>query len=204
MITNAVQNEKSVIADEYYYQSYETGKLTYGDANPDHEDFDSLADYCFGDGFVEIKIPWQLLNFSNPSEMQIHDDYYEHYGVENMKIDRMYVGVGDGDGTISLFEKSLKGWGTQVTYHERLKDSYYIVQQMWAEGVDPAELWQEEDEASERHHLNITSYERPDDGTSMLEKEAAGELIIEEQNTEIALDDTGGQGESSVQEVPEP
>ena len=52
--------------------------------------------------------------------------------------------------------------------------------------------------------MNITSYERPDDGTSMLEKEAAGELIIEEQNTEIALDDTGGQGESSVQEVPEP
>ena len=204
MITNAVQNEKSVIADEYYYQSYETGKLTYGDANPDHEDFDSLADYCFGDGFVEIKIPWQLLNFSNPSEMQIHDDYYEHYGVENMKIDCMYVGVGDGDSTISLFEKSLKGWGTQVTHHERLKDSYYIVQQMWAEGVDPAELWQEEDEASERHHLNITSYERPDDGTSMLEKEAAGELAIEGQNGEIALDDTDGQGESSVQEVPEP
>lgn len=91
-----------------------------------------------------------------------------------------------------------------MTYHERLKDSYYIVQQMWAEGVDPAELWQEEDEASERHHLNITSYERPDDGTSMLEKEAAGELAIEGQNGEIALDDTDGQGESSVQEVPEP
>lgn len=126
------------------YQTYETGKLVYGDANPEHEGFNFLADFCFGDGFVEIKIPWQLLNFSNPSEMQIHDDYYEHYGVENMKIDRMYVGVGDGNETISLFEKPLKGWGTNVTYHERLKESYYIVQQMWANGVDPRALWGDE------------------------------------------------------------
>lgn len=171
MITNAVTNEKSVVSDEYYYQSYETGKLVHGDANPDHDDFDSLADFCFCDGFVEIKIPWQLLNFSNPSEMQIHDDYYERYGVENMKIDRMYVGVGDGDETISLFEKPLKGWGTNVTYHERLKESYYIVQQMWAYGVDPRELWQEEDATSASHELNITSYEPPVDEVAVQEEE---------------------------------
>ena len=126
---------------QFLYQTFETGELTYGDANPEHEGFNSLADFCFGDGFVEIKIPWQLLNFSNPSEMQIHDDYYEHYGVENMKIDRMYVGVGDSSETISLFEKPLKGWGTNVTYHERLKESYYIVQDMWANGADPRTLW---------------------------------------------------------------
>ncbi|MFR5195955.1 MAG: hypothetical protein ACLTEX_11700, partial [Eggerthella lenta] len=96
----------------FYFESYETGKLVYGDANPAHENFDSMADFCYGDGFVEIKLPWQLLNFSNPSDMQIHDDYYEHYGVENMKIDRMYVGVGDGaDGqAIPLFE-SAQGLG---------------------------------------------------------------------------------------------
>ena len=53
---------------------------------------------CFTDNGVEIRIPWQLLNFSNPSEMMIHDDYYEHYGVENLHIDEMYVGVAQGDG----------------------------------------------------------------------------------------------------------
>lgn len=128
-----------------YSSTYETGKLTYGDANPAHEDFNSLADFCYGDGFVEIKIPWQLLNFSNPSEMQIHDDYYEHWGVENMHIDSMWVGVGDGSVTIPLFEESLKGWGTHVTYHERLKQGYYTVQKMWAQGVDPSELWSQDD-----------------------------------------------------------
>lgn len=151
-LTDYTQLEKAVRGEpadgdaQYYFDTAETGKLTYGDANPAHEDFNSLADFCYGDGFVEVKLPWQLLNFSNPSEMQIHDDYYEHYGVENMKIDRMYVGVGDGaDGaSIPLFEKPLKGWGMKVTYHERLKQSYYLVQQLWAEGADPQELWREE------------------------------------------------------------
>lgn len=131
------------VDDQYYYLSYETGALRHGDANPSHENFDSLADFCFGDGFVEIKIPWQLLNFGNPSEMKIHDDYYENWGVEFIDIDSMYVGVGDGSSTIELFEKPLEGWGTCVTYHERLKESYYIMQQLWANGVSADELLEE-------------------------------------------------------------
>lgn len=115
-------------------ESYETGKLRHGNANPDAPDFDSLADFCFtGDG-VEIRIPWQLLNFSNPSEMMIHDDYYEHYGIENLHIDDMYVGaVLAGDQTRAVLSSfPLKGWGKDVTYHERLKESYYILQDYWA------------------------------------------------------------------------
>lgn len=131
------------VDDSYYYLSYETGALRHGDANPSHEGFDSLADFCFGDGFVEIKLPWQLLNFGNPSEMKIHDDYYENWGVEFIDIDSMYVGVGDGSSTIELLEKPLEGWGTSVTYHERLKESYYIMQQLWANGVSADELLEE-------------------------------------------------------------
>lgn len=149
LLSTTVITEDMHAADSYFYQTYETGALSHGDANPDHEDYDSLADFCFGDEFVEIKLPWQLLNFSNPAQMQIHDDYYECYGVENMKIDQMYVGVGDGDTTIELFKQPLEGWGSYVTYHERLKESYYLIQDMWAEGVDPREIWDvAEDEAA--------------------------------------------------------
>ncbi len=43
----------------------------------------------------------------------------------------MYVGVGLGNETIGMKDVKLKGWGKNVTYHERLKESYYIVKNMW-------------------------------------------------------------------------
>ena len=157
IISGAAADDSIPVTDNYYYQTYETGALRHGDANPSHEGFDSLADFCFGDGFVEIKLPWQLLNFGNPSEMKIHDDYYENWGVEFIDIDGMYVGVGDGSSTIELFEKPLEGWGTSVTYHERPKESYYIMQQLWANGVSADELLEEGSpsvaEAEERARL---------------------------------------------------
>lgn len=115
-------------------ESYETGKLRCGNANPDAPDFDSLADYCFTETGVEIRIPWQLLNFSNPSEMMIHDDYYEHYGIENLHIDEMYVGaaLAGAQTRIPMSAFALEGWGKTVTYHERLKESYYILQEYWS------------------------------------------------------------------------
>ena len=117
---------------------YETGNLRCGSANPEAADFDSLADFCFTEHGVEIRIPWQLLNFSNPSEMMIHDDYYEHYGIENLHIDEMWVGFSFGEGNeyrIPMASLALEGWGKTVTYHERLKKSYYILQEYWA-GLD--------------------------------------------------------------------
>ena len=117
-------------------ETYETGKLRYGNADPDSDDFDSLSDYMFTGGGVEIRIPWQLLNFSNPSEMMIHDDYYERYGIDNLHIDEIYAGFGFTKGEeyrIPMASVELKGWGKTVTSHERLKESYYILQDYWAQ-----------------------------------------------------------------------
>lgn len=113
---------------------YETGLLTYGNANPSSEDFNSLADFIFFEDGVELKLPWQLLNFANPSEMMIHDDYYENYGVEYIQINTMYVGISDDthkDYRVLMAPFELKGWGKEVTYHERLKESYYILKEYW-------------------------------------------------------------------------
>lgn len=119
----------------------ETGALVHGNGNPASPDFDSLADYCFGDGFVEVRIPWQMLNFSDPSKMMVHDDYYEHYGVESHAIDGLHLAVGilqEGEsGTaaemLELQKVELEGWGDKVTSHERLKAVYYALQDAWAE-----------------------------------------------------------------------
>jgi hypothetical protein len=114
---------------------YETGLLRYGNGNPSSEQYDSLSDFMAGDGFVEIRIPWQMLNFYDPSNMEIHDDYYTHYGVVGTAIEKMYVGLALQGATerVQLGEISLKGWDTKVSYHERLKASYYIVQKAWTE-----------------------------------------------------------------------
>lgn len=63
--------------------------------------------------------------------MEIHDDYYENYGVEPLKIDQIYVGVGKSGEKIELAPMKLEGWGKKVTYHERLKESYYILKEYW-------------------------------------------------------------------------
>ncbi len=130
----------SLQQNSFRFKVNNTGELTCGDANPHHESYNSLADFCYGEGFVEVRIPWELLNFSNPSEMQIHDDYYEHWGIENLSIDSISLGVGDGSKTIALDKVDLKGWGESVTYHERLKNSYYAMKQLWADDIDPTSV----------------------------------------------------------------
>lgn len=114
-----------------YALVYETGRLALGDGNPSHGDYDSLADYCYGDGFVEVRLPWQLLNFANPSQMQVHDDYYAHYGVEYLSIDELHVGIGDGSGAIEMFPMALAGWGSEVAHHERPRASYAVLTDLW-------------------------------------------------------------------------
>lgn len=114
---------------------FETGKLKYGNANPESTEFDSLADFMECGDYIEIKLPWQLLNFADPSRMNIHDDYYDgNYGIEYINIDEIYAGVAqDGfEGRVPFSSVEMKGWGNNVTYHERLKSSYYILQELWS------------------------------------------------------------------------
>ena len=112
-------------------QTYETGKLTYGNANPNSKIFNSLGDFYSKENCIEIRIPWGLLNFSNPVALEIHDDYYTQYGVEGLEISSLMIGVGDGEEEISMYPVKLEKLGNKPTYHERLKQSYYIIQSYW-------------------------------------------------------------------------
>ena len=115
--------------------TYETGALRYGNADPEAANYDSLADYCFTENGVELRLPWQLLNFASPADRAIHDDYYSNYGVEAVSIDELYAGLaleGEAEGRIRMAPFALEGWGESGSYSERLKESYYILQAAWA------------------------------------------------------------------------
>ena len=71
--------------------------------------------------------------------MVIHDDYYEHYGIEGLEIGEIYAGVGrmgEKGKAIPMEAIPLKGWGQNPASHERLKRSYYILKDYWAEEDD--------------------------------------------------------------------
>lgn len=118
------------------YELLETGRLVHGNANPESPNFNSLADFMYSGDAVEVRIPWQMLNFFDPSLMEIHDDYYENYGVVGgYYLDNMYVGLGSEETLstrIALGKVRLKSWGNEPTYHERLKQSYYILKELWS------------------------------------------------------------------------
>lgn len=128
------QGREDILAEWRKPILFETGKLRYGNANPESENFDSIADFISKGDYIEIRIPWQMLNFSDPSRMEIHDDYYDgNFGIEYIGVDSIYAGVGNDKGRIHLEKIELEGWGNKVTYHERLKDSYYVMQKIWKE-----------------------------------------------------------------------
>lgn len=131
-IDKSIKNKRKILDKlEITSQVYKTGNLIYGNGNPNSKEFNSLSDYCFGDDFIEIRIPWRMLNFYNPSRMEINDDYYEHTDLRSLKINKMYIGIGKYGEKIDLDKLELKGWGKDITYHERLKKSYYILKEYW-------------------------------------------------------------------------
>lgn len=138
-IFNVTQEQRHSNLFNFGEPSFETGKLRYGNANPDSADFDSLADFAQSGDYIEVKLPWQLLNFSDPSKMEILDDYYAgNYGIKFININEMNIGImTDSSNRCRLSSFELKGWGNKVTYHERLKGSYYILQSIWNKEVSP-------------------------------------------------------------------
>lgn len=128
------------------FNDYETGILRHGNGNPDSDDYDSLADYYVNKkgNFIEIRIPWSLIGFTDPSTKEIMGDMYVD-GIESRKnIDGIKVAVSTYDankrekfdsfprinnGRIPKDDMYLYIWDEwdEPIVEERLKKSYYIL-----------------------------------------------------------------------------
>ncbi|WP_162989742.1 hypothetical protein [Natronorubrum halophilum] len=61
------------------FESYETGKLRFGNGDPELEQYDSLTDVCVTpeENTIEIRLPWLLLNFGDPSQREVLGDLWD-------------------------------------------------------------------------------------------------------------------------------
>lgn len=109
----------------------ETGNLIYGNGNPEDDDYNSLADFYINENVIEIRIPWQLLNVMDPSSKCVMDDFYKVGGIQPLEIQGINIGTYiygvDNSSKIDLKRYEWAKWEVP-TYHERLKSSYYILQ----------------------------------------------------------------------------
>ena len=117
-----------------WLQDY-AGLLYPGNGNPDSPLYDSSADFCFGPDGVEIRLPWQLLNFTDPSTASILDDWLSTgYQIRSLALDSIYACPFDPQASsVEEFGAyALHTWEEPV-FHERLKKSYYVVQRVFEE-----------------------------------------------------------------------
>ena len=136
---------------EIDFDDYETGLLKFGNGDPESKDYDSLADYYINENndFLEIRIPWALLGFTDPSTNEIMGDIYQN-GLESRKnIDGFNVAIAayelNDHKSFDSFPRLKKNkilkkdmynykwdeWNDPIV-KERLKDSYYILKDVFS------------------------------------------------------------------------
>ena len=113
---------------------YQTGKLVYGNGNPQADNYNSLTDFNKEGDFLEIRIPWTLLNFKNPLKKTIQDDFYlkgidSRININDINLEMIYKSRNENInyGSISYKLPSYK----QIKHHDRLKKSYYYIMDFW-------------------------------------------------------------------------
>lgn len=90
------------------------------------------VDVAVGDGSVEIRIPYQLLNVYDPMKFTIHDDYYEHYGVEPLQVEQIYLSVANRHGKSTKSTAiPIESIGELEDVEEYLKPAYFTVKNYW-------------------------------------------------------------------------
>ncbi|WP_066068167.1 hypothetical protein [Neobacillus soli] len=128
------------------FQAYETGVLRFGDGNPNDKNFDSLTDVSISSDkrIIEGRIPWQLLNFTDPSQKEVMGDIWESGLTAKMNTNGIIVAAAMAEegtlnqtfpqvvnGMIQLKDAYLYKWDewNQPAFYERLKTSYEIIEE---------------------------------------------------------------------------
>jgi hypothetical protein len=116
------------------FSKFDAGRLTYGVADPQSPAYNSLADFFANGNVIELRVPWMLFNVRDPGTKNVVADWNKVSGINGQTIDSFSFGAfTDGQtGTVPFAEYRWDAWDLP-TYHERLKKSYWIVQECFAD-----------------------------------------------------------------------
>jgi hypothetical protein len=116
------------------FEEIEVGVMRRGITDPSSEEFNNLADWYARGDVLEIRIPWMLLGFTDPSSLRVWDYPYEADALEPVKVEgvRVYPAVRLAGGTdqeeVEPLHYRWDGWN-EPTFHERKKKSYAILRE---------------------------------------------------------------------------
>ena len=126
--------------EELSFDYYETGKLLFGNGNPGTDDYNSLTDAAVKDNVLELRIPWGLLNFKDPSQREVMGDFNQ----SSLDAAELIAGInirllGRKNGQLTTLlpadaaEVKSYSWDTwnQIEYQERKKKSYEVVKDLF-------------------------------------------------------------------------
>lgn len=128
-------------------QKFNAGALRFGTNDYASASYDSLSDYYYKDNILELRIPWLMLNFRDPSSKEIEDDFRTGGEFSGINIDCIWLGLSMSgingmdetaeikiSGTkmpeIEMHPYTWENWD-QYPYFERLRKGYYILQEQF-------------------------------------------------------------------------
>ncbi len=117
------------------FDEIEIGRMHSGNSDPNSPDYDSLADFFAGEKLIEIRIPWMMLGYTDPSTHQVWSYPYR----QNLKyftsttspgLNIQAITINKATAQISQQEKAVaynwENWDIP-SYHERNKQSFDLV-----------------------------------------------------------------------------
>ncbi|WP_394282181.1 hypothetical protein [Corynebacterium sp.] len=132
------------------FEEYEAGRLMEGNGNPAAPDYNSLADFAWSNDRtqLEVRIPWLLLNFRDPSRKEVTSDLiatqsiYQSERIDDIGISLLYIEGDQPQQILPATDPSLQSVAPMRRYTwqdwdrfettSRLKQSYYHLQDFFA------------------------------------------------------------------------
>jgi hypothetical protein len=134
-------NRYNVVIQEWHQQApvlyHQTGALTHGTADPDSAEYNSLTDFAKEGDVLEVRIPWTLLNVTDPVSRKIQPDFFidglgGYLTIRDIGIAMIYRPLVGASGASGKFSYRLPNLNRQK-YHPRLRTSAEAVKSYWTE-----------------------------------------------------------------------